>query len=513
MRYSMSIPLAAVLVLGGAAQTLGQVINEDLKLVASDGAEGDEFGYSIAIHNGIVAVGALLDDDNGTSSGSANLFDSSTGEQLAKLLPSDGAADDLFGISIAIDNNIVVVGAIYDDDNGSSSGSAYLFDASTGTQLLKLLPNDGATDEWFGSSVAIDNGIVAVGARHDNDNGSSSGSAYLFDASTGAQLAKILPTDGAAGDEFGFSIAIDKGIVAVGALWDADQGFKSGAAYLFDASSGEQLAKLLPSDGAAEDNFGISIAIDNGVVAVGSFQDDDQGTNSGSAYLFDATNGTEIAKLLPNDGKAGELFGNSISIHQGVVAIGAKADDHLGDFSGSAYLFKASTAKQIAKLLTTDGAAGDQSGVSIAIDNGIAALGALGDDDHGSHSGSAYLFEVGVSQSCLDLLVENLIAGERAIFTLLGGTPGTKGITVFGTQSGQTVSKGGLGYCVTFGIKGVNQERILGGRKQVFDATGTIEFDVVVTAGVAGVRGLFQSAQQGTCPDECMSNLVEMVVG
>ena len=113
--------LLAALVTGfaaGAAPAWGQVINEEIKLLASDGEAFDNFGLSIAIDNGVVAVGVLGDDDNGTDSGSAYLFNASTGAQIAKLLPSDGTAGDNFGFSIAIDNGVVAVGAFYDDDNG-----------------------------------------------------------------------------------------------------------------------------------------------------------------------------------------------------------------------------------------------------------------------------------------------------------------------------------------------------------------------------------------------------------
>ncbi|MBL4810579.1 MAG: FG-GAP repeat protein, partial [Phycisphaerales bacterium] len=177
-------------------------------------------------------------------------------------------------------------GAHYNNDNGPYSGSAYLFDASTGVQIAKLLPSDGAEFDEFGNSIAIANGVVVVGAYYDDDNGSSSGSAYLFDASTGVQIAKLLPSDGASNHDFGYSIAIANGVVAVGAHADDDNGSRSGSAYLFDASTGVQIAKLLPSDGATFDRFGNSIAITNGVVAVGAWKDDDNGSNSGSAYVF-----------------------------------------------------------------------------------------------------------------------------------------------------------------------------------------------------------------------------------
>jgi hypothetical protein len=375
------------------AQAWGQCDPQEIaKLLDSDGAANDAFGWSIAIDNGVVGVGEHGDDDNGSGSGSAYLFDASTGAQIAKLLPSDGAAGDLFGDSIAIDNGVVGVGARYDDDNGFNSGSAYLFDASTGAQIVKLLPSDGAANDGFGGSIAIDNGVVAVGASTNDDNGDDSGSVYLFDASTGAQITKLLPSDGAANDGFGGSIAIDNGVVAVGASGNDDNGDDSGSVYLFDASTGAQIAKLLPNDGAADDRFGSSVAIDDGVVAVGARRDDDNGIDSGSAYLFDASTGAQIAKLLPNDGAADDRFGDSVAIDNSVVAVGAWRDGDNGYESGSAYPFDVSTGVQIAKLLPSDGAADDWFGFSIAIDNGVVAVGATQDDDNGGDSGSAYIF-------------------------------------------------------------------------------------------------------------------------
>ena len=118
------------------------------KITASDGRFKDYFGYSVAISGSTVVVGAIRADDNGIESGSAYVFDAS-GTQHAKLTASDGAANDRFGISVAIDGSTIVVGAgDADDDNGSDSGSAYVFDAS-GTQLAKLNASDGAASDFF----------------------------------------------------------------------------------------------------------------------------------------------------------------------------------------------------------------------------------------------------------------------------------------------------------------------------------------------------------------------------
>ena len=367
----------------------GQVINEDVQLTASDGELEDQFGQSIDIDNGVIAVGAPRHNDNsfGSGYGSAYLFDAATGTQLFELIPSDGAEHDLFGVSIAIDNGIVAVGAQLDDDNGINSGSVYLFDATTGAQIFKLLPSDGAANDRFGKSIAIDNGIVAIGAPAHGNNGSGSGAVYLFNASTGAQIFKLLPDDSEAGDVFGNPIAISKGVVAVGVLEDDDNGKTSGAAYTFWTSTGEQIAKFHPNDGEAHDAFGFSIAIDNGIVAVGAVGD---GEASGSAYLFDAFTGGQIQKLLPSDGEVNDLFGYSIAIDNGIVAVGAAFDRDNGINSGSAYFFGTSGG-QFAKLLSSIGVIDENFGWSIAIDNGVIAVGS-NNSGFNTHPDTAYIF-------------------------------------------------------------------------------------------------------------------------
>jgi len=149
-------------------------------------------------------------------------------DQIHKMHADDGAAGDGFGVSMAISGNVAVIGAPRDDDHGTDSGSAYLLDVTTGQQIFKLLPIDGAASDQFGSSVAIDGNLAVVGAWSNNDNGSDSGSVYVFDVNTGKQLLKILPSDGAAFDNFGHAVAISGNTVVIGALFDNDKGDRSG---------------------------------------------------------------------------------------------------------------------------------------------------------------------------------------------------------------------------------------------------------------------------------------------
>ncbi|MCI5139717.1 MAG: hypothetical protein D3922_15200, partial [Candidatus Electrothrix sp. AR1] len=150
------------------------------KLLADDGAANDDFGLSVSVSGDTSVIGALGDDDNGSSSGSAYVFTRTyTGwTQAAKLTPDDGAAYDSFGSSVSVSGDIAVIGAFGDGDNGSSSGSAYVFTRTdTGwTQAAKLTPDDGAADDYFGSSVSVSGDIAVIGAPNANE---YPGSAYV----------------------------------------------------------------------------------------------------------------------------------------------------------------------------------------------------------------------------------------------------------------------------------------------------------------------------------------------
>jgi antitoxin component YwqK of YwqJK toxin-antitoxin module len=225
-------------------------------------------------------VGAYRDDDNGTSSGSAYIFDLD-GNQLSKITASDDAEFDEFGFSVSVGSGRIVVGARYDDDNGTDSGSAYIFDLD-GNELSKITASDGAAFDEFGTSVAVGSGRIVVGAPFDNDN--NSGSAYIFDLD-GNQLSKITASDGAEFDTFGYSVAVGSGRIVVGARLDDDNGSGSGSTYIYDLD-GNELSKITASDGAAGDDFGNSVAVGSGRIVVGAYQDDDNGSRSGSAYMY-----------------------------------------------------------------------------------------------------------------------------------------------------------------------------------------------------------------------------------
>lgn len=393
--------LAAMVGALGLAACVGvasaQVINESMKIQAFDGNADDEFGYAIEMENGIIAVGARNDDDNGEDSGSVYLINAASGAQIAKLLPSDGAAGDQFGFSVAIKDGIVVVGAPGDVHNGISSGSAYLFDVSTGAQLGKLVPDDPESGDEFGNSIGIDGGIVAVGAWRADDLGDGSGAAYLFDASSGAQLEKLLPESGNSYQTFGVSIAIDDGVVAVGSrtFFVLSEGFTFAKVHLFDVSSGDVTRVLHPLienyNGDQGGSFAECVDIDQGLVAVGAPHRNVFFDFSGAAYVFDASSGEELSFIFPDDRKDRDHFGSSVSIESGIIAIGANEDDDAAWSGGSAYLHDAFSGGQIEKLLPSDAEAFYMFGSSIVLNNGAVAVGATGFGDS-DFAGAVYLF-------------------------------------------------------------------------------------------------------------------------
>jgi hypothetical protein len=364
------------------------IASTENKILASDGASDDYFGFRVTVGNGRIVVGAIGDDDNGSNSGSVYIFDLE-GTQLAKITASDGTAADEFGTSVAIGNGRIVVGASGDN---SSQGSAYIFDLD-GTQLAKITASDGDAGHNFGFSVAVGNGRIVVGAYGDDDNGSSSGSAYIFDLD-GTQLAKITASDGAANDNFGYEVTVGSGRIVVST-------FNKGSFYIFDLD-GTQLAKITAS--------GYSVAVGNGRIVLGNVGVDNL---RGAAYIFDL-DGTQLANITASDGAAQDRFGTSVAIRNGRIVVGAQSDGDNGYFSGSTYIFDLD-GTQLAKITPNDGAASDSFGVSVAIGNGRIVVGALGDNNG---QGSAYIYN---TNEYYDDYVEKIADNKIGKYTRLTG--------------------------------------------------------------------------------------------
>ncbi len=395
------------LLLAGPVDTVrGQcLVYESAKVLASDGAEGDNFGYSVSLSGDVTLIGAEYDDDAGSASGSAYVYRliGSAWIEEAKLTASDAAESDWFGASVSVSGDVAVVGAYGDDDLGEMSGSAYVyrFSGSAWIEEAKLHASTGATNDRFGRSVSVSGDVAVIGAPWD-DWEAGSVWVYRYTGSAWVEEAKLSASDGAANDFFGYSVAICDDIIVVGAKYDDDNGSKSGSAYVFrfDDSSWVEQAKLRPSDGALDDEFGYSVSVSGDVVVIGAWYDDDSGSESGSAYVFEKPPGgwenmTQTAKLLPSDGAAEDYFGISVAASANVALIGAHRNDDNGSASGSAYVFLHNGSGWVegGKLLASDGGPSDLFGYSVDVSDSTAVVSAYKTDDNGDSSGSAYVVD------------------------------------------------------------------------------------------------------------------------
>ncbi len=407
------------------------LFDTEVKLTASDGAADDYFAYTVSIDGDVAIVGAPYDDDIATSSGSAYIFQRDEGGadnwgEVAKLTPSDSATARQFGYSVSISGDTAIVGARRDDAVDTYAGAAYIFRRDRGGatnwgEVTKLTASDGEAHDELGFSVSISGDTAIVGAVWSDDHGGNSGSAYIFQrdhggASNWGEVVKLTASDAASGDNFGYSVSVDGDTAVVGARNDDDAGGNSGSGYVFQRDEGGldywgQVTKLTASDAASGDLFGHSVSVSNDVVIIGAYLDDDGGGGSGSAYLFQrdrggADNWGQVTKLTASDAASGDSFGYSVSLHSDSAVVGAHQDDDPFSGSGSAYVFRrdqggADNWGQVVKLIASDAAAFDLFGSAVSIGSTAAIVGAYSDDDLGSASGSAYILpNLAVGNDC-----------------------------------------------------------------------------------------------------------------
>lgn len=315
----------------GASYTFDAITGDFLqKLFTVDTVDNNErFGEFVAIDSGSGLIGA----PGLGETGAAYFVPEITSSFGQKLTPPDGQLNEFFGFSGALDNNLVLIGAPADDQLGDNSGAAHIVDISNLSGSKLTMPG-GTDSDFFGISVDLDENRLLIGAPGNDNLGNNSGSVYLFDLNTGVEQQLFAP-DAGANDQFGWSVALNGDLALIGAPNNNDRG----ATYLFDVSSGDFLQKLTANDADENDFFGYSTDLDSNLALIGAPGDDELGENSGAAYLFDVSSGDFLQKLIPPDGAAGDEFGFSVAINGNLALIGAPTDDD----TGSAYVFNNST--------------------------------------------------------------------------------------------------------------------------------------------------------------------------
>ena len=369
------------------------------------------YGRSVAIDGDFAVVGAPGDS---REAGAAYVLRTTDGGatyvELAKLTASDRysvAGEHRFGWSVAIDGNTIVVGApgTVDWDSVDTPGAAYVYRTTDGWAShteIKLTADDAEERDGFGGAVAIAGNTIVVGAW--NQGG---GAAYVYRTTDGGgtypQVAKLssdcvnvlYPSQPCSGDAFGASVAIsESGDTIVAGAWGHDDAkFDDAGAYSASSAMGSAYVlrttddwsthtttKLTAADAAKGDEFGISVAIDGDTVVVGAWKDDD----TGSAYVFRASDGTQLAKVTASDGAAGDKFGNSVAIAGDTIVVGAKRKDETNfGAHGAAYVYRTSdggaTYSQMDKLAGSDD--NGSFGTSVAIDGSTVLVGESGGED------------------------------------------------------------------------------------------------------------------------------------
>lgn len=289
-------------------------------------------GYSVGVSGSYAVMGNPFTGTSGTT-GSAAVFQYKSGAwTFMAELPASGISDGAyFGESVAISGNYIVVGAPW--PGGGGPGYAYVFELENGTwtQVAELTGNNSAWGDDFGWSVAIDGTTVVAGAiLHNGSAGTASGAAYVFQPSSGVwgQVASLDALDAAAGDQFGASVAVSGSTVLVGAnLHSGTGGTNSGAAYIFqdNASTWSQVAELAPNKPSAYENFGISVGLDGTHAIVGADGNGSLGANTGAAYIFDGSSSgwLQVAQLAASDATANSYFGHAVAIRGNYALVGA----------------------------------------------------------------------------------------------------------------------------------------------------------------------------------------------
>ncbi len=378
--------------------------NFQQKIFADDPNPGVFFGRFVSLQNKFAFISAYQDFENGSASGSLYIFKKINNEykQIQKLFPDDGGVEEYFGYSLSSYGDWIITGAHHDSDFGASSGKAYLLHLENGLWDFYqiLLPPDLSEADEFGKTVDIYGDFAISCSYLDDDNGTNSGSVYIFNKKENnwklfQKIQAIHPVDHA---QFGLALDIYKGKIIVGAPYTRNNEIVSGAAYIYELTDNkwEQKAYLFPDDFEKNDEFGITVKISEDEAFISSIKDDDMGKNSGSVYVYGKIDGNWMfkQKLLSPDGEAGDGFGIALEKDSNFLYIGAYFDDDRGTNSGSVYIFKKHQDhwRYYTKFSADDSDESDAFGASISIFQNEILVGAYSDDDYGFFAGSAYVF-------------------------------------------------------------------------------------------------------------------------
>jgi len=392
-------------------------------LVASDAGDSDFLGLSVAIDGDIAVVGAAGADVNGTDDGAAYVYYRNQGGtnvwgQVAKLVPGDGADSDYFGFAVAISGDIIAVGAYGEDGSGTEIGAVYVFYRDQGGtdawgMVKKVTASDGEDDDMFGGTLALRGDTLVVGVPYEDGAGTDRGAAYVYYRNQGGddnwgELVKLTATDPVDDDEFGYEVGLGGDTLIVGVPGREGAGTDRGSACLYSRDQGGTDAwglvkEITPGDPSDSTYFGYSVAVNGGVAIVGAPQDSDAGSYAGAAYVFYRDQGGtdawgQVKKFKAGDATASALAGWDVFMGDGYAIIGAPFAGGGGTEKGQAYILAkdeggADNWGQLQRLRLSGAHDYDFFGYSVAFSGLDALVGVPYADGSGTDRGTAVIFE------------------------------------------------------------------------------------------------------------------------
>ncbi len=273
------------------------------------------------------------------------------------------------------------------------------------SELRKLTVAEGGEQELLGFAATFSGDVGFAGAPGGT---SQSGAGYLFDLTTGNKTYTLTPSVANGDDMFGFNAALSGRKLLVGDPGNpVAETMVEGAAYVFDVQSGTELTRLQPQDGFAGDEFGFGINLHDDLAIMGA---PNLGRGRGVAYLFDVQTGSQLHRLTPSNSFDGDEFGFDVAVNANYAIVGAPGNfDTLGFVEGAAYLFDVNTGQQLHRLRPNNGFAGDEFGFDVAIDGTTVIVGA---PNGGSGIGAAYLFDAESGQQIAQLTPDDANNGD-----------------------------------------------------------------------------------------------------
>jgi len=429
----------------------GYKSNYERKLAYSYGREGDGFGRAVDIYDNVMLVGSCFSDESGSQAGSAHIFTlehSRRGWKYESALWTNDTMDyDYFGWDVALHHNLAAVGAWQHDDGFENNGAVYFFEKIKyqGSSFWNATAKSVGmrNNAYFGISVALSSDgslayVGAAGAPGDSDN---VGAVFVLSRwSNWDKVTRLTPADGSGYDYYGISVALDDVLGVVGAYGhNAGGGDVSGAAYVYsmesaggDVSQWSLDAKLTASDASADDFFGRAVEVYQQVITVGADGADDSGSASGAAYIFHRYEGawSQTQKLTPPEDNAYEFFGGSVAMNGDYLVIGADGDNHNDVRTGTVWVYErkfkwddvgASLLGEwevLIQLYASDRSGRDLYGSDVAVSGNRIVVGAETGDGYDYNSGALYVYTPVPSDYDLWYGDDTLSAGAIVLISL-----------------------------------------------------------------------------------------------